>query len=652
MSILSDEFVRSFPVKFETFMGEFTYWRTYSRNLWDEGRKEQWPETAARVINGTFDLLRVHCITNNRKWDNARAERTAQEMFVRMVTFKFTPPGRGLYAMGSEAVEAHGGAVLNNCAFVSSRNLSSQVFTNLMNLTMLGVGVGYDTLGAGQMVLSKPQPYEARVVIDDTREGWVHSLEVLLDSYFVSSPNPTVVFDYGKIRPKGQPIKRFGGISSGPEPLIRMHKSLRMLCDQYVHKRVDSTFIVDAANLVGRCVVSGNVRRSAQIALGLEGDKEFLHLKDDAELVRDRRGFSNNSIRAHVGMDYREAAAHTALNGEPGYLWLDNARMFGRMNGQISTRTDFLAMGTNPCSEQTLEDGELCCLVETYPAKHETLDDYLKTLKLAYLYAKTVTLIKTGIPETDSIIARNRRIGCSMSGVVQAIQKHGATEFIRWCNRGYDFLTGLDASYSDWLQVPESIKRTSVKPSGTVSILANATPGIHYPHAEHYIRRIRFASNSPIIPRLEQAKYKILPDIYGQEQGKENTLVCEFPIKEPYFSKGKAHVSMWEQLALAAAMQRYWADNQVSITVHFTKDEAKDIPLALEIYQHQLKSVSFLPYDPHQAYELAPYEEITASEYAAMASKLRKVEVPYDRLDTEASPPRGCDSDVCEIKGV
>lgn len=650
--ILRDKYIKQFDnAKFETIMGEVTFWRTYSRSLWDENRKERWNETVGRVVNGVFDVLRTHCITHGRKWDNERAERTARDMFHRILNFKFTPPGRGLYAMGTDAVTAHGGAVLNNCAFLSTRDPQPAVFAKLMNLTMLGVGVGYDTLGAGKAVIIPPKPYTGSIYeIPDTRQGWVDSVEELLNLYMCGGNVFDLQFDYSKIRKAGLPIKRFGGVSSGPEPLKRLHDSLRELCVSYSGKRIDSTFIVDCCNLIGRCVVAGNVRRSAQIALGQEGDRDFLYLKEDFSKVAEYRAFSNNSIRAHVGMDYSEAGPLTARTGEPGYFWLDNSRMFGRMNGQVSERTDFLAMGTNPCSEQTLEDGELCCLVETYPAKHDTLDDYLKTLKLAYLYAKAVTLVKTGFSDTDDIIARNRRIGCSMSGVVQAIQKFGATQFLRWCNRGYDALTGLDASYSDWLGVPESIKRTSIKPSGTVSILANASPGIHYPHSEYYIRRVRFASNSPILPHLKQAGYNIVPEVYGQEKGKENTMVVEFPIHEPLFSKGKAQASMWEQLALTAAMQRYWADNQVSVTVHFTKEEAKDIPLALEIYQHQLKSVSFLPYDPHQVYQLAPYEEITKEQYDALASNLLEVVLPYDVADAvQESQPKGCDSDTCEL---
>lgn len=276
--ILRDKYIKQFDnAKFETIMGEVTFWRTYSRSLWDENRKERWNETVGRVVNGVFDVLRTHCITHGRKWDNERAERTARDMFHRILNFKFTPPGRGLYAMGTDAVTAHGGAVLNNCAFLSTRDPQPAVFAKLMNLTMLGVGVGYDTLGAGKAVIIPPKPYTGSIYeIPDTRQGWVDSVEELLNLYMCGGNVFDLQFDYSKIRKAGLPIKRFGGVSSGPEPLKRLHDSLRELCVSYSGKRIDSTFIVDCCNLIGRCVVAGNVRRSAQIALGQEGDRDFL----------------------------------------------------------------------------------------------------------------------------------------------------------------------------------------------------------------------------------------------------------------------------------------------------------------------------------------------------------------------------------------
>ena len=391
--------------------------------------------------------------------------------------------------------------------------------------------------------------------------------------------------------------------------------------------------------------MSGNVRRSAEIAFGAPDDEEFLNLKNPdvaGDALTSHRWASNNSIFATVGMDYSKVAEMTAKNGEPGYEWLDNAQRFSRM-GRPADNRDRRARGGNPCLEQTLEDRELCCLVETFPGNHEDLDDYKKTLKFAYLYAKSVTLMQTHDEHTNQVLLRNRRIGTSMSGIAQAMQRHGTRNFFRWCEEGYNYLKHLDETYSDWLCVRSSIKITSVKPSGTVSLLPGVTPGIHFPHAEYYIRRIRFNEDSALLPELEKRGYPVEKDTYSPQ-----TSVVEFPIHEEHFARSKSDVTLWEQLELASCMQHYWADNQVSVTVTFSKDEAKDIKHALEIFETRLKGVSFLPSSDH-GYKQAPYEEITASEYTKRVKKLKPLDglvVTHDKTD------EFCDGDVCEVRNT
>ena len=130
--------------------------------------------------------------------------------------------------------------------------------------------------------------------------------------------------------------------------------------------------------------------------------------------------------------------------------------------------------GGNPCLEQSLESYELCCLVETFPARHATKEEYLRTLKFAYLYAKTVTLRMTHWPETNRVMLRNRRIGCSVSGVADFLGQHSLEELRQWLDEGYQTVQHWDEVYSNWFCIPRSIKTTSVKPSGTVSLLAGA----------------------------------------------------------------------------------------------------------------------------------------------------------------------------------
>ena len=449
--------------------------------------------------------------------------------------------------------------------------------------------------------------------------------------------------DYTAIREAGEPIKGFGGTSSGPEPLKALYGALKALLDSYVGKHVDSTLIVDIANLIGKCVVSGNVRRSAEIAFGEIDDKDFLNLKNPevaGDALTSHRWASNNSIFAQIGMDYSEIGSMIQANGEPGLMWLDTARAYGRLKDPVDNR-DRRAAGGNPCLEQTLEDRELCCLVEVYPSRHEDAEDFQKTLKAAFLYAKSVALIPTHDEYTNQVMLRNRRIGTSVSGIVQAIERHGYREFLTWLDNGYAYLKDLDRSYSDWLCVRESIKITSVKPSGTISLLPGITPGIHYPHSEYYIRRVRFSEDSPLVPKLQAAGYPVEKDKVSPR-----TLVVSFPVKEAYFSRAKSEVSIWEQLELAAALQYWWADNQVSVTITFRPEEAKDIPRALEMYETRLKGVSFLPSVDH-GYAQAPYEEITEQQYKALTHNLR----PLVGLDIERDQEdRFCDGEACLIQ--
>jgi adenosylcobalamin-dependent ribonucleoside-triphosphate reductase len=414
-----------------------------------------------------------------------------------------------------------------------------------------------------------------------------------------------------------------------------------------VGQPITASAIVDVCNLIGRCVVAGNVRRSAEIAFGDPKDDEFLNLKNpdvNKEALYHHRWASNNSIFAEVGMDYSKVAEMTAKNGEPGYEWLENARMYSRMGGAPDF-SDMRVAGANPCVEQSLEDRELCCLVETFPGLHDSFEDYKKTLKYAYLYAKTVTLIPTHDDRTNTVMMRNRRIGCSQSGIVQAMQKFGRRKFFQeFCDGGYTYLRSLDRVYSDWLCVRTSIKITSVKPSGTVSLLPGVTPGIHFPHSSQYIRRVRFQDTSPLVAVLRSAGYMIEVDKYSP-----NTVVVSFPASESNFDRSKSDVTLWEQLELAAQMQQYWADNQVSVTVTFKAEEAKDIKYALELYETRLKGVSFLPASDH-GYEQAPYEEVSPEVFADMVSMVdpQKIWSQSGSAEHEATD-RFCDGGVCEV---
>jgi adenosylcobalamin-dependent ribonucleoside-triphosphate reductase len=623
--------------------------RTYSR-IKENGKNERWWETVKRVVEGTYAMQKNWIDSHQLGWNAWQAQRSAQEMYDRIFNMKFLPPGRGLWAMGTPITEKKGlYAALNNCAFVSTGTIKddySKAFCFLMDASMLGVGVGFDVKGAGEIIIKgiNRDRNEEIYMIPDTREGWVESLRLLLESYFHGLPH--VEFDYNQIRPAGEPIKGFGGVSSGHEPLKEVHGEIRNVLEDNTGEPISVTTIVDIMNLIGKCVVAGNVRRTAEIVFGDPFDDEYLDLKNyDVNPHRDQYGWtSNNSIFAELGMDYTDVCKRIVDNGEPGFAWLENMRTFSRMQNGGDNK-DHRVAGGNPCLEQSLESYELCCLVETFPHNHEDLEDYKRTLKYAYLYAKTVTLGKTHWPETNRVMLRNRRIGCSVSGVAQFITNNGLDTLRNWLEDGYDVIQEWDKQYSDWFAVPKSIKTTSVKPSGTVSLLVGATPGMHYPESRFYIRRIRLSNQSELIEPLKKAGYNVEP-AFGSE---DTTTVVEVPVDMGEGIRTADELSIWEQFSLAAFLQRHWADNQVSCTATFNPEtEADELPHVLNYFQYRLKGISLLPRHPLGAYKQMPYEAIDEKTYHFEVEKLGRLSFVGVEGE-EAEIDKFCNNDVCEI---
>jgi ribonucleoside-triphosphate reductase len=666
---LSEEFVNKYnnvPAPFgfsdagSNSLGEITFIRTYSR-VKEDGTKERWHEVCRRVIEGMYSVQKNHAKDNRLPWNDNKAQKSAQEAFQRMFELKWTPPGRGLWAFGTPmTMEKRNSASLQNCAMVSTRDLDRNdpgaLFAWVMDALMLGIGVGFDTLGQDkQMPIYAPTEPASTYEIPDTREGWVESVRLLINS-FLRQNQPIQEFNYDLIRPLGAPIKGFGGVASGPAPLVDLHTRIRNVIGSRAGEMLDSRAIVDIVNLIGTCVVSGNVRRSATLALGTPEDDGFINLKNP-EVFPERNSYdpekpgwawmSNNSIAATVGTKYEDYVDLIADNGEPGFIWLDVARNYGRL-ADAPDYKDTRIMGFNPCAEQPLESYELCTLVEVHLNRHESKEDFLKTLKFAYLYGKTVTLMPTHWQQTNGIMQRNRRIGTSLTGIAAFADEHGLPTTREWMDEGYNKIRHYDHKYSEWLCVRESVRVTTVKPSGSVSLLSGATPGVHWgPGGEFYLRAIRFGNTDPMLHLFKAAGYKIEADLVSA-----NTSVVYFPVASGH-KRAEKQVSLFEKIGLAATAQKYWSDNGVSVTLSFDKETEKQfVAPALNMYEGQLKAVSFLPMG-NQTYPQQPYTEITREEYNSYVGTIGKIDwsAIYDGVENlEAEGEQYCSTDACEIK--
>ena len=665
---LADEFVSTYKTKKVPWgyqdaagnsVGEITFLRTYSR-LKADGTKETWVDVCERVINGMYSIQKDHCKSQRLPWNDAKAQASAKEAFDRLFNLKWTPPGRGLWVMGTPLVnEQKNSAALQNCSFVSTdsmtKNNPAKPFAFLMEASMLGVGVGFDGKGADKdFTIYDPKLPPVTFQIPDTREGWVDSVSMLINSYL--RPEQTICeFDYSLIRKAGEPIKIFGGTAAGPDPLIKLHDHIRTIFAGRAGQKLTMVDIADLGNLIGVCVVSGNVRRSAELLMGRLDDQDFLNLKN-SKVFPARNSYdasapgwawmSNNSVEVNVGSNLGSIIDGIALNGEPGVIWMDVTRKYGRLADPINNK-DWRAAGYNPCAEQSLESYECCTLVETYLNRHDSIEDYKRTLKFAYLYAKTVTLLPTHWEDTNAIMQRNRRIGTSMSGVANFADNKGLPALRQWMDEGYTTIQTYDKGYSEWLGIRESIKTTTVKPSGTVSILAGESPGVHWTvGGKYFLRAIRFRNEDPMLPLFTMAQYRIEP----ASEDPTGTSVVFFPVKSDA-KRSEKDVSIYEKVALASTAQRYWSDNSVSVTVSFDPEtESKDVGTVLHLYDGQLKTISFLPSGNH-VYPQMPYTQITEEEYEGYRMTLFPIDFVgvYAGMASDAVGESYCVTDACEV---
>jgi len=522
--------------------------------------------------------------------------------------------------------------------------------------------------------------------LPDTREGWVLANANLIDAHF-DATNPThakqVVLDISNIRPKNAPIKGFGGTASGPMPLVEMLFDSNNILNQAVGRKLTSVDCTDLGNLIGKTVVAGNVRRSAELALGGADDEAFITMKQDKKQLYHHRWASNNSVAVDSEFaNYQPIADAIAQNGEPGIVNLELSRHYGRMADGYQAGVDDAVEGTNPCGEISLSNGEPCNLFEVFPGVAESQGWHLEdAFALGTRYAKRVTFSDYDWEVSRRAITKNRRIGISMSGIQDWILKTFKTRVVTGFSEEKDATTGelvakpiynqtavkrvdalyqavvaADKDYSTELGCQPSIKHTTVKPSGTVAKLAGVSEGMHFHYAGYLIQRIRFQDSDPLLPALAACGYHIEPDVYTH-----NTMCVEFPVKaanadDPQFASAGS-VSIAEQFATQAFLQTYWSDNAVSCTVTFQPNEASEIAGLLRQYRHTTKSTSLLPYSG-SGFKQAPKEPIDIQTYQAKCAEITgdvaqvfdRQNNHHDQKDVELVDQSDCAGGACPIR--
>ena len=293
------------------------------------------------------------------------------------------------------------------------------------------------------------------------------------------------------------------------------------------------------------------------------------------------------------------------------------------------------------CGEIPLENFELCNLAEVFPPRCSDPQKFYKALEYATLYASTVSLLPTHRPETNAVIAKNRRIGVSISGIAQWASKSDSeewgqmnyTKMITFLRKGYKIVRETNTRLAKESGVPAAVRVTTVKPSGSISLLAGATPGVHSPVSRYAIRRVRIGMTSPLVQPLIAAGVPHEKDIVS-----ENTYVFEFVIDHGDVRPCE-EVSPWEQFSVVQMMQKHYADNCVSATIYFDKEkDGPDVEKMLAM---------FIPHSGH-GYRQAPYEKISLEEYNRRKNEFKPID--YKRVKNNVpSGSKFCSSDNCEL---
>lgn len=620
-------------------VGYVTYKRTYSRKLNDK-ISEEWPDTVSRVLSACDKQLGV-----------GFTEQEEQEFRDIMMNLKGTVAGRFLWQLGTKTVDRLGLPSLQNCAFVVV-DQPVRPFTWAFEMLMLGSGVGFNIQRENVYQLPKLQKRKVKLVrkdendadfiVPDSREGWVELLDRVIRASFETGQG----FSYAThlIRPAGAPIKGFGGTASGAEDLVKGIISINEVLNGRAGKRLRPIDCLDIMNIIGSIVVAGNVRRSAQIALGDHDDIEYLRAKRwDLGSIPNWRAMSNNSVVCDdISLLPEEFWEGYKGNGEPyGLINLESSRRMGRTNETQYPDPD--VQGYNPCAEQSLANFETCCLAEIYLPNIESEEELLKVAKYLYRINKHSLAIKCAVQETEDIVHQNMRMGIGVTGYLQATEEQR-----QWLPNVYPKLREYDDDYSRLRGFPKSIKLTTVKPSGTLSLLAGVTPGAHPGYSEYFIRRIRMASGSDLVQACRERGYGIeyVKNFDGTED--HGTVVVEFPCKFPKGTMFAGDMTAIDQLKVIKRLQQEWSDNSVSVTIYYRKEELDEIKTWLALEYDNVKSVSFLLHNEH-GFAQAPFEEITKDKYEEMSSKVVPI-TSLGVLDMGDIEIQDCDTGACPVR--
>lgn len=645
MNLLKEEFLSTysdFPQHMDN-LAKLVYYRTYSRWLPYEGRRETWKETCVRAVEYNCSLAPTSIYEAQRLFDN-------------MFNLKQFISGRSLWIGGSEASKKTKLANFN-CSFVVIDSIKS--LCDLFYLLMVGTGVGVRILPSDveklptfrddvkllaqynknstkqrgrEHTITEQEDNMFVIKIGDSKEGWVDALRAYLN--FMASPSKcnNILIDYTEIRVKGATLSNFGGTASGYESIMDMFTKIHNVIQNGTFSskpkngRLRPVHCLDICNLIGQNVVVGGVRRTAEIAIIDPNDEECVHAKDNIEPGMEHRYMSNNSIYQEEKPNrekIHELFNSIRTSGEPGIINVAEAKR---------RRSDFA--GVNPCAEVLLPPNAVCNLttVNMVAFVNENGDVDWDGLELAFLLSARagyrMTCVDLELDGWNEAHHRDRLTGCSMTGWQDFVAKvrpdvlkraGGKAGVLKWLRTA---VHEAGEEIAQELQTPVPLLMTALKPEGSLSLVANGvSPGVHWQHSPYFIRRIRVNAHDPLALTAKELGWQIHPEV-GQEMETATTIVIDFPVKSPA-TVTKADVSAVEQLEEYLLFQKHYTDMNTSNTITVKPDEWEEVEDFVYNHWDDMLGVTFLELNSTY-YPLLPYEECTKEEYEELKSKMKE----------------------------
>jgi len=387
---------------------------------------------------------------------------------------------------------------------------------------------------------------------------------------------------------------------------------------------------------------------SALICLGDYDDIDYLNAKRwDMGNIPNWRCMSNNSVVCDdISKLPEEFWNGYNGNGEPyGLINLELSRKIGRIKDG-DKYPDPLVEGYNPCAEQSLANYETCCLSEIYLCNINSYEELVDIATIVYRICKHSLLLGCHQKETEKIVHKNLRMGIGITGYLQS-----SSEQKGWLSDLYEYLRNYDDSYSKKLGVPTSVKLTTVKPSGTLSLLAGVTSGAHPAIYQYFIRRIRISSaNTSLIELAKSHHYHIEYQKNFDGTDDKNTMIIEFPCRYPDGTILAKDMSAVDQLNTIKELQTNWSDNSVSVTVYYKLQELDEIKQWLkENFKFNVKTCSFLLHNDH-GFKQAPFEEITKEEYEELIKKVIPITCGKINVISDSELSSDCAGGACPIR--